>query len=162
MREVVVPWECQRSGDCCSSVSQIVFSKEEAKLAGQNTPLSLTFYTHPDKRFVYLAGKPCPLLSRDSNGRATCTIHSVRPYNCRRFMCGRPDPSTEPYESEPLDVDNGRLGCANLSDRLADRKFRRFYAQMQRKAQRWALKHGWSEDLVPSQAGSNVTFYRLG
>lgn len=158
-RLVVLPWSCNRSGDCCRHPAAILFSREEAALAQAARPdLPLTFYTHPDNRFVYLKGQPCPLLQ--DGPQATCTIWPVRPYNCRRFGCFRPDVATEPYESEPLDPEHLRLGCANLSDRLADRGVRRAYAQMQRKAQRWALKHGWSQEMAPTPVGSNVVFYR--
>ena len=132
---------------------------EEASLLKERRA-DLKFYAHLDKRFVYLDGKPCPLLRMDGTV-ATCTVHDIRPYNCRRFGCFRPDPATAPYQAEPLDLHNLRLGCANLSDRLPNRAVRRAYAQLQRKAQRWAVTHGWVPDLLPTQAGSNVTFYRM-
>ena len=164
-RPVVLPWHCQRSGDCCASVSQIVMTHEEADVVSAHTAIPLTFYIHPDRRFVYLAGKPCPLLDYERNaagerGAAVCTVHAVRPYNCRRFGCFRPDVRTEPYEPEPLDLPRLRLGCANLSDRLANRKVRKAYALMQRKAARWALTHGWDRAMTGTPAGSDVTFYR--
>lgn len=160
-RPVTLPWTCQRSGDCCAKVSTIVMTPEEATCVQAARPdLPLTFFRHPDRRFVYLQGKPCPLLQWEGT-KAVCSVWASRPYNCRRFGCFRPDPTTEPYVAEPLDLDRGRLGCANLSDRLPHRGVRRAYAQMQRKAQRWAVKHGWQDDLLPAQVGSNVTFYRL-
>ena len=131
----------------------------EAALLRTRRP-DLTVHRHLDPRFVYLEGKPCPLLRMDG-AVATCTVHDIRPYNCRRFGCFRPDPTTEPYVAEPLDLPNLRLGCANLSDRLSNRAVRRAYAKLQRKAQQWALKHGWSQDMTPATTGSNVTFYRM-
>ena len=159
-RPVVLPWSCNRSGDCCRQVSQILFTKEEAELArGARPDLSLTFHEHLDKRFVYLEGKPCPLLA-GRPGEAVCTVWNVRPYNCRRFGCFRPDVVAEPFELERVDLPRLRLGCANLSDRLlASRGVRRAYALMQRKSQRWALAHGWTQDMTPSPTGSNVVFY---
>jgi Fe-S-cluster containining protein len=95
--------------------------------------------------FVALRANPCPLLTQDGQGLATCTVHDIRPYNCRRFGCYRPDPEKEPYEPESFDLHRARLGCANLSDRIAQsRPVRRDYARRQRKAQRWALQHGWT------------------
>ena len=165
-RPIPLPWSCQRSGDCCSSVSQIVMTREEAEIVRAHTAIPLTFYTHLDRRFVYLTGKPCPLLDyetdvRGHRGPAVCTVHAVRPYNCRRFGCFRPDVRSEPYEPETVDLPLLRLGCANLSDRLANRGVRRAYALMQRKAARWALTHGWSQDMTGTPAGSDVTFYGL-
>lgn len=76
---------------------------------------------------------PCRFLSG-----TTCTIYEHRPYNCRRFICLRPDPDDEPLET------GGPLGCFNASERiLLNRDARRFYAHHQRKAQRWADAHGW-------------------
>ena len=161
-RPIELPWSCDRSGDCCRQVSQIVMTPHEAvELARARPDVELHFYQHLDKRFVYLQGQPCPLLGSSDSGLAVCTVWAVRPYNCRRFGCFRPDPSTEPYEPEAVDYDNARLGCANLSDRLHDRGVRRQYAKMQRKAQRWALKHGWSQETAPTAVGSNVVFYRM-
>lgn len=162
MRPIEAKWQCKRSGDCCQSVSQIVMTPQEAiRVRDARPDLVLQWYHHPDRRFVYLRGRPCPLLHMDGDV-ATCTVHPVRPYNCRRFGCYRPDPASEPYESEPLDLEHGRLGCANLSDRLAQsRAVRRDYALRQRKASRWALQHGWTQDMAPTPVGSNVVFYRL-
>ncbi len=134
--------------------------QEAIEVRDARPDLTLRWYQHPDPKFVYLRGQPCPLLRMDGQ-LAVCTVHHVRPYNCRRFGCFRPDPATEPYEAEPLDLDRGRLGCANLSDRLGNRAVRRAYAKMQRKAQRWALTHGWTQDLTPTPVGSDVVFYRL-
>ena len=160
-RLVTLPWSCQRSGDCCASVSQIVMTPLEAAELGKARPdANLKFYYHADRRFVFLLGKPCPLLAWEGK-KAVCTVHAVRPYNCRRFGCFRPDPTTEPYEPEAVDYDNARLGCANLSDRLSNRAVRRAYALLQRKAQKWALRHGWTQDMAPTAAGSDVVFYRM-
>jgi hypothetical protein len=89
--------------------------------------------------------RQCQLLAFD-DGLATCTVHDIRPLNCRRFWCGRPDPAEEPFEEDrrPFAV----MGCRNLTDRvLQSRPFRREMAQRQRKAMRdWGLKHGWRDD----------------
>lgn len=82
--------------------------------------------------FVQLRAAPCPLLAEDGK----CSVYEVRPFNCRRFMCGRV--GDEAWES------NADGSCRNLTVRLAQsRPFRRFYQTVQRKAGRWALKHGW-------------------
>jgi hypothetical protein len=80
----------------------------------------------------------CPYLQRELDGKASCSIHDARPYQCRRFICGRPDPDTEPFEM------GGPLGCRNLSDRLEQGyQFAAFYASNQRRAMVWAKSHGW-------------------
>lgn len=86
----------------------------------------------------------CPLLARDG-ALATCTVHDIRPLNCRRFFCYRAP--GEPFEEDTRP--EAVMGCANLTDRvLQSRPLRRQYAQHQRKAMRtWGVKHGWRDDL---------------
>lgn len=95
----------------------------------------------PDKRrkgFVFLLAGPCPLLSEDG----LCSVYEVRPYNCRRFGCYRPDPKTEAFEPEPVPP----FFCKNLSDRIQQSyRVEAQYRTTQRHAQReWAETHGWS------------------
>ncbi len=88
--------------------------------------------------------RQCPLLGTAADGRATCTVHDIRPLNCRRFACGRV--AGEPFEEDtrPIAVQ----GCKNLTDRvLQSRPWRRLMAQGQRKAMRtWGYAHGWKDD----------------
>jgi Fe-S-cluster containining protein len=89
--------------------------------------------------WALLKAKPCPYLDRDEKGLAVCRVYVVRPFNCRRFGCFRPSP-----ELEPLELDNTKLGCKNLSDRIANSpEVLRAYRKMQRDAQGWAVAHGW-------------------
>lgn len=82
-----------------------------------------------DPKFVALKAGPCPLFV--FNG---CLVYHVRPYNCRRFGCMRPDVKAEPFE----------VNGANMMDRVkTSRVARRIAETMQRRAQRWARKHGW-------------------
>lgn len=92
-----------------------------------------------DGAFVVLKAAPCPFLRFDS-GLASCSVHAIRPYNCRRFMCGRTS-VTEGYEADP----DLYLGCRNLHDRLDQSlEFREHYRAAQRRHQReWAEPHGW-------------------
>lgn len=96
----------------------------------------LTVWRDVNPTHVALKAHPCPFYLFK-----TCTVYEVRPYNCRRFGCMRPDPKTEPFEESP----KGILGCANLGDRIRmSRVARRMGELMQRKAQRWARRHGWA------------------
>ena len=160
-RPIEANWQCKMSGDCCRSVSMIVMTRQEAHEIAKARPdllHTLQVYVHPDPRFVFLKGQPCPLLNTDNS----CSVYSVRPYSCRRFKCYRPDVKNEPYEPEPVDLLHGRLGCANLSDRLAlSRAVRRDYALNQRKAQKWALKHGWTPDQVPQGSASRIPYHQF-
>jgi Fe-S-cluster containining protein len=150
VRPVVEDWVCQRSGDCCRAVDLVVMTFEEQQVvmryAEQHLTIGqlnrVTFSHHRDPRFVELNAGPCPFLE----GRNQCLVHPVRPYNCRRFGCLRPDVEAEPLVMAPLSrfLKFGSIGCSNLRERLVQSRIaRRAYALLQRKGQRWALAHGW-------------------
>lgn len=86
----------------------------------------------------------CPLLAFEG-GLATCTVHDIRPLNCRRFFCYREHGEAFERDDRPEAV----MGCKNLTDRvLQSRELRRQYAKHQRRVMRdWGLKHGWRDDL---------------
>lgn len=93
--------------------------------------ITMNFRPTEDPKFVAMQAGPCPLFV--FNG---CLVYEHRPYNCRRFACMRPDVKAEPFE-----VDG-----SNLLDRVkTSRVARRLATQIQRKARRWADKHGWAE-----------------
>jgi Fe-S-cluster containining protein len=103
---------------------------------------ALLWSDHADSRFIrLLTPGGCPLLHMDGD-LATCTVHAARPYQCRRFGCFRKDVTAEPYE------EGGPLGCFNLSDRIAESlDAHEAYRAMQKRAQPWALAHGWPKDM---------------
>lgn len=149
-RPVDPDWACQRSGDCCRAARVVMTEPERELLQGwadQHWTLAQLQTLHFDQAepgFVSLRAGPCPFLSATN----ICTVHAIRPYNCRRFACLRPDPSTEPLEGVPPSpiLTYRAIGCANLRDRLVhSRVARRLYTRIQKKAQRWALAHGWRE-----------------
>lgn len=95
-----------------------------------HAPKEIEMHFRPvDEKFVALKAKPCPLFVFQ-----TCLVYEHRPFNCRRFGCMRPDVKAEPFEASG----------ANMMDRVkTSRVARRLAETMQRKAQRWAVKHGW-------------------
>ena len=134
-------WHCRMSGDCCRAVRNLVMSKAEADLlietCGPEKAATLHWINWPESDKVALKAGPCPML--DGN---LCSVYAVRPYNCRRWGCFRPDPKTE-----PLEPDMGFLGSPCTRERWTDsRGVRRQLIQMQRKAQRWARAHGWTDE----------------
>lgn len=133
-RPVAEKWKCQQSGDCCTKPADVVMTREE-RLAILPRILDgiRTSWRDLDNGMVALKAAPCPLYLFKE-----CTVYDVRPYNCRRFACMRPDPKTEPWEQD-------RHGnCVNaLSRILHSRVARRLQERIQRKAQRWADAHGW-------------------
>lgn len=158
-RPIQIPWTCHQTGDCCRAVTHVTVTKEEraileAHQAAAVRPLS--FVLHPEEearikalkeggeipldkdiRFYQMEAKPCPFLS----SQGLCTVHASRPYNCRRFMCGRVDVTQESFE------DGGPMGCHNLSDRInTSLRFQEYFASHMRRAQKdWALSHGWTK-----------------
>lgn len=139
IRPTVPKWTCRRSGDCCLNVD-IRLTVDEAGTMQAATAIPLLFNT-AEKATGWLRltkDGACPCLVREADGSATCSVWDARPYQCRRFQCGRPDPQAEGYEI------GGPLGCRNLSDRLqTSAQFAAEYDANQRRAQKWALAHGW-------------------
>jgi Fe-S-cluster containining protein len=77
--------------------------------------------------------RPCPFYEAQETG-GVCRIYESRPYNCRRFMCGRDD-LTAPYDAGAVDGIPMRV--------LTSDDLRAQYAQNQADAHGWAEAHGW-------------------
>lgn len=128
-------WQCAQTGDCCQHALPLVMTRHEARLVIDATDKEL-HWTVLDGNKVAMVSPTgegrCPCLGAD--GR--CTIYDARPYRCRVFACLRgPGETLEP---------GGPMGCANARRAVQDRETRRWYQLYERKAQKWALKHGWS------------------
>lgn len=135
-RPVDKDWSCQGSGDCCTIPKALVMTTSEAEALVHAAPREITmqFDRTEEKGFVSLRVGPCPLFAFGK-----CLVYEMRPYNCRRFACMRPDPKTEVFEP------TGELGCMNLEVRVkTSRVAYRLAQKIQRKAQRWAMTHGWA------------------
>lgn len=105
-------------------------TKAEAAVLVHHAPptIRMSFRPLDDPNFVALKAGPCPLYVFK-----TCLVYAHRPYNCRRFSCMRPDVTLEPFD--------GELTRERRTD--VSRVARRLYQIIQRRAQKWALKHGW-------------------
>lgn len=123
-------WQCQKTGDCCREVDEVVMTPAERMEIERAAPsgVVLSFAPHADDRFVRLTAKPCPLLVDN-----LCSVHAVRPFNCRRWGCFRDDYSQPPEMT--------MVPAAMLKTRSN----RRQALVMQRHAQRWARSHGWTD-----------------
>lgn len=106
-------------------------TKEEAAEIVHAAPPTIRLQFRPEADgFVAMKAGPCPLFAFSQ-----CLVYDVRPYNCRRFGCMRPDVIAEPFE----------VAGTNMLDRVkTSRIARRMAERMQRKAQLWARRHGWS------------------
>lgn len=139
LRPVSVPWTCHRTGDCCEQQPFVLMTTEERAEIEAATDRQVTWMAKDG--WSALQAAPCPLLDRDEDGLAVCSVYDVRPYNCRRFACGRVSPETEAYESDA----QGRN--VNMMERLAtSRPFRSWARRLQRQGQQWALAHGWGPE----------------
>lgn len=108
-------------------------TQEEAAAIVHAAPPTVKMQFRPaGGNFVALKAAPCPLYAFD-----TCLVYDVRPFNCRRFGCMRPDVISEPFEA-----DGSNMMVRVKTSRIA----RRLAATMQRKAQRWARSHGWKAE----------------
>lgn len=136
-REIEVPWTCKRDGECCTSAPYVLMTHSERQEIERVSPAAMTWQPDTHPALVRLMASPCPLYD------GGCTVYAVRPYNCRRFSCSRPDPKTEPFES------GGPMGCYNLSERVDESlRFMNWYRGYQRRAQReWGDSHGWHKGL---------------
>lgn len=134
-RPVNPKWECQKSGECCTIPKEVVMTKEEASTLVAHAPSTIVLQFRPGdvEGFVAMKTGPCPLYVFH-----TCLAYDYRPYNCRRFLCMRPDPKSEPLEEE---------GHKNQMDRMmTNRDMRRLGMRNQQKSRKWADAHGWKED----------------
>lgn len=107
-------------------------TEQEAAALVHAAPKEIVMNFRPvDEKFVALKAKPCPLYAFNQ-----CLVYDVRPYNCRRFACLRPDVKAEPFD----------MNDANWRDRVeTSRVARRMMERIQRKAQGWATKMGWMD-----------------
>lgn len=147
-------WKCQRSGDCCRLVDGVIMHEKEQEALLEYARKHLTIgrlnrldFTPTGNGMVEMKAGPCPMLDFDG-GVAVCLVHPVRPYNCRRFGCLRPDVKSERLMMTPHApvLQFGNIGCINLRIRLQQsRVARRIYTLLQRHGQRWARTHGWQE-----------------
>jgi len=138
-RPVDPQWKCQSSGECCTIPKEVVMTKQEAAHLVARAPTTITLQFRPvekDSRMVAMKAGPCPLFIFHS-----CIVYEHRPYNCRRFICMRPDVKAEPLEED---------GWKNHMDRVnTNRTMRRLAIRNQKKAQRWGNKMGWSDTPAP-------------
>lgn len=154
-RPVDPKWHCHRTGDCCRSVDLVTMTHQEAAAVQAVADAQFTigelqriqWQPNQNPQFIDLVAGPCPFL----RGTNVCSVHEVRPFNCRRFGCMRPNPKTEPLQMAPLSpvLQYGTIGCSNLRERLVQSKAaRRRYAKLQQAGMRWAYTHGWRGDEI--------------
>ena len=104
----------------------------ERALATAPSAPTLSWGPHEEEGFTrLLTPEGCPLLTMDGS-LATCSVHDVRPYNCRRWGCYRTDLRQPP---EMVSIPAHVLKSAALTAE---------YIAVQTKSQRWARAHGWS------------------
>lgn len=118
-------WACCHRGDCCKT-GKLVMTHEEAALLKDRPSVRPKMWTSAGN-VTALLGSPCPFWD------GSCTVYDVRPYNCRRYMCGRE--GEEPFDPAPVP-----------QKVLQIRGLRRQYAMNQKKAQKWARNHGWRDE----------------
>ena len=101
---------------------------EWANLAPHAERLALTVDVASRDGWTLLAAHPCPFYD---TAQKACAVYEDRPYNCRRFQCGRWNVQAEPFTMRPLALIK------------SDNDLRWSYDANQREHQPWALAHGW-------------------
>src|ERR1700680_2650030 len=124
-RPVDSHWRCVGDGACCTKTAEVIMTKEEpAELVHASQRDIVMTFRKVDDKFVALRAAPCPLYAFKK-----CLVYAVRPYNCRRFICMRPD-----VKAERFDADG-----SSMMDRVKTSRVARRLAQVhQRRAMGWA------------------------
>lgn len=132
-------WTCLRSGDCCEQPRYVVVTQRERRVleaAAQKLEIvGLQWRAGERPSHTHLVARPCPFFTRDEAGQGVCRVYDERPYNCRRFMCGRTT-TEESYDRGAVDGIPLRV--------LTSADLRQQYADNQCAAQAWADAHGWT------------------
>lgn len=130
-------WTCHRSGDCCTQPKSVAMTfAERRELEAVATKLELILQWRAGDRplFTELVARPCPFFLAGETG-GTCQAYDVRPYNCRRFMCGRDETLAGPFDAHAVEGIPMRV--------LTSDTLRSDYAANQVSARPWADAHGW-------------------
>ena len=128
-------WTCQREGSCCTKpVAVVMTTAEQEALMSHPAAAGKTiqFEAHPEGVWVAMKAGPCPFYDKPNGA---CSVYESRPYNCRRFQCGRWDTSQEAFPVDPMRIIR------------SDNDLRWSYAKNQAAHHAWAVEHGWSPDL---------------
>ena len=122
-------WQCLRSGECCQQVESIAMTwAERRELEAVRGTRRLEWRAGNRPSLTLLVARPCPFYSKKDG----CTVYDVRPYNCRRWMCGRT--STEQIAEATAQIPVRVLRSPEL---VAD------YRRLQDDSREWAVAHGW-------------------
>jgi Fe-S-cluster containining protein len=132
--EIELPFRCVSRADCCREPPYVVVSESEQMLLPRGDRVK---YVPHRAGFWRLLAHPCPFLTEANR----CSVYEIRPYNCRRFICGRPHDSTEPWIMRKWGE------CRNMTGRLSSAKFLAYAQQVQIEAQPWARAHGWGQQV---------------
>lgn len=106
-------WQCTGCGECCRTTPFVVVSDEERHILDERRA-GLAWAPDDAPGFWRLLAGPCPLYDETQG----CTVYNQRPYNCRRYVSLK-----------------GFTG--------SERDGQRVRVLHQRRAQRWADRHGW-------------------
>jgi len=91
---------CQRCGDCCSTMGEIISIQEEIRpfefRIGYTNGEERLVSVDPDKRELFLTQQEnvkkfpaCPFLRQRASHESVCTVYASRPELCRNYLCSR-------------------------------------------------------------------------
>lgn len=92
--------ECQRCGNCCSTMGEIISIQEEIRpfdfRIGYTNGEERLVSVDPDKRELFLTQQDidkklaaCPFLRQLASHERVCTEYASRPELCRNYLCSR-------------------------------------------------------------------------
>lgn len=116
---------CSGCGECCQR-QQIIVTEEEIQLIEQRTRAKLDVKpTGRENRFLL---EKCPFFI------GVCTIHDIRPCQCRLYHCGRLKAGDPMLET-----------MGEIRELMANNpEYARERALMESAGVEWGNKHGWS------------------
>lgn len=120
---------CFRCGECCRKLFPTLrVTSEEAKLLESETGIKLPLQKVKENRFTILLNV-CPF-QKDK----LCSVHKIRPTQCRLFHCGK------------LSLQDKPLEWLSAIQRLMkdSPEYFKFKEQMEKEAVEWGNAHGWN------------------
>lgn len=114
-------------GDCCRTIfSTLTLTQEELNIS----PLKLDVIKINKNRFqVKVKGNICLFLNDN-----ICTVHDIRPCQCRLYHCGRRSINDKKCESI--------LELKQLME--TDHEYKQYKEQTELEAVTWGNQHGWN------------------
>ena len=119
-----MPIACLKCGECCRTLQEVLITKQEYKLLRKHGKVKVK----PAKGGKLKMKLPCPFQVDN-----LCTVHDIRPCQCRLWHCGRIKP-----EDKRIETIGGLQALMK-----ANPEYKEFKTNMEDEAVAWGNAHGW-------------------